>query len=226
MATLEQINDTEKLIREQETTLHPDLKIYLSKDKLFGALQHPLVYDTLYMGDDYGNQRLNLFYKDIKAQADRFLKEKKYGSYIFRHERPWRFRIFSTVHQKLNNEDYWGVLFQLWIDSENIWQELDLWIELLKSDRAGKKKYFMDEDDKEKYKALPKKLTVYRGHRKHNKDGLSWTLSKEKARWFADKRGQTKDEETNGRVSQKIINKSEIFAYTDRREEKEIILLP
>ncbi len=226
MATLEQINETEKLIRKQETTLHPDLKIYLSKGKRFDALQHPLVYDPLYMGDDYGNQRLNLYYKDGKAQIDKFWKEKKYCHYIFSHQTPWRVRIFHTIQQKLNNENYWGMLFELWIDSENIWQDLYLWTELLKSNRRGKDKHFIDQED-ETYKALPKKLIVYRGHRRHNKDGLSWTTSKKKANWFAfsyRERGEKKNK--RGRVSQKIINKSEIFGYTDRRDEKEIILLP
>ena len=52
-----------------------------------------------------------------------------------------------------------------------------------------------------------------------NKSGYSYTLNKEKAKWFANRFGN------NGLVETRTINKSDVFAYTNQRGENEIIIL-
>jgi len=81
--------------------------------------------------------------------------------------------------------------------------------------------FFMTHAERETLKRLPNKVWVHRGG--GDKDGLSWTLSKEKAIWF-----QKRNEHFTGQPMElfsKQIHKNRIFAFLDGRKEKEIILL-
>ena len=69
------------------------------------------------------------------------------------------------------------------------------------------------------YSTFPDKLTIYRGV-KEPKLGMSWTLSKSKAEWFATRFSDT------GYLFKATANKSDILCYTDNRGEKEIIINP
>ena len=79
----------------------------------------------------------------------------------------------------------------------------------------------MQENDKEEFNKLPNEITVYRGLTTFNSDNikaLSWTLDENKAKWFATRFSQ------NGKVYKANINKKDVFAYINLRNEKEIIL--
>ena len=78
----------------------------------------------------------------------------------------------------------------------------------------------MNEEDRRFLKLLPKEIIIYRGYIKNkNKSGYSYTLNKEKAKWFANRFGN------NGLVETRTINKSDVFDYTNQRGENEIIIL-
>jgi hypothetical protein len=62
---------------------------------------------------------------------------------------------------------------------------------------------------------LPESVTVYRGG---DPDGLSWTLSRKVAEWFA--------EGSNTEVHQRVIHRDSILFYSNDREEQEIIFDP
>ena len=81
--------------------------------------------------------------------------------------------------------------------------------------------FFMTHAERETLRRLPNKVWVYRGG--SDKDGLSWSLSKEKANWF-----KMRNEHFTGQpmeVFSKQVHKNRIFAFLDGRGEKEIILL-
>ena len=67
-------------------------------------------------------------------------------------------------------------------------------------------------------------MTIFRGYGFHNSHGWSWTISREKAEWF----GNRFAKELGGipRVATGKIKKSDIIAYFDGREEKEIVCDP
>ena len=63
----------------------------------------------------------------------------------------------------------------------------DEWVEVL-TDRNPRSRHwhFMSEADRKVYDELPDMVTIYRGvDVGGNPDGLSWTLDKERAEWFA-----------------------------------------
>jgi len=90
---------------------------------------------------------------------------------------------------------------------------------------AAKLSLEMRRKDRKFFEGLPKTLTIYRGYQHgihRHKMGLSWTLSKEKAVWFAYRRPE------NGKpmVALGRCRKADVFCYTNGREEDEIIIDP
>ena len=68
---------------------------------------------------------------------------------------------------------------------------------------------------------LPNAFKIYRGCIEGlNEGGLSWTLDKSRAEFFANRFGK------HGIVKQRTINKPEIIAYLNGRSEQEIIIRP
>ena len=208
----------QELLSKQEE-LHQDLVPFLDtkNSKMFPTLRHPLVYSIPY--SPAMNALLNKRYEVLSEQVKKLLKEKNYFSYIFQHERPYRFQALLDVITLLDDKEYWDLVSDVWVDSENIWQNLKAWKKILKQ-RKETKHFFMDEDDKKDFDNLPDKLIVYRGYTiGKNEKGLSYTTDENKAKWIAKRFSKS------GAVTSRYIDKKDVFAYTNRRCENEIILL-
>jgi len=109
------------------------------------------------------------------------------------------------------------VFGEIWIDSEGIHNNLYVWKRCFKYIKDNKI-IIMDDEDKKIYDNLPDEVTIYRGS--VYEDGISWTLSKEKAEWFRDR-----FDEKDSKVFEKTIQKKDIIAYFNGRDEQEIIFL-
>jgi hypothetical protein len=198
--------------------LHEDLLPYLELGKPFDMLRHPLYYSVPYLKGM--NDMINEQYVARKKYVAKLLVEKKYYEFIFMHEKPCRLDSFLSVCKLLQPSDYWDILRDIWTNSENIWQNKDVWARLLNA-KIPDRHLFMESDDAEYLAKLPNQIIVYRGCIEgRNEDGMSWTIKKEIAtrmskRYFA----------KNGIVITKVINKTEVFAYLSSRNEHEIILL-
>lgn len=198
--------------------LHPELKerLIVRKDLGMPGIYHPLYYSIPHAPEL--NHLANLQFEMKKKALAEYKQKKKWSSYIFIYERPYRIQAFMEIMSELDDQKYWTLLGEVWADSENIWQNLEAWTELLSSRRAGRE-HFMDEQEREAFAKLPEKLVVYRGY-EHGKNrvGLSWTLSAEKAAWFSKRYNR------NGKVRTRTIKKSDVFAYLTGRGEDEIVL--
>ena len=198
--------------------LNADLIPYLEKGSArnFAMLRHPLVYSVPY--SPAMNAYINKQY-EVKSKALKdYLSARKFDSYIFLHERAHRLMAYFNIRYDITDLKVKGdIVNSIWTDSENIWQNLKVWKVVLKE--KGVKENFMSEEDKAFFNSLPDQITIYRGHQSKNAKGLSYTLDKDKALWFANRfKG-------NGTVKEIIIDKKKVFAYTNERDEKEIIVL-
>lgn len=207
-----------KEILQNKEELNPELKEHVSRSEMgLYMLRHPLVYSVPY--SEIENHWINKHYQHKKAQIKAALKEKDYNLFVFTHERPYRLAAFSVIDNLLSNEQYWKLLGELWVDSENIWQNKSMWKEYLKSDRPERRK-IMSDKELAHLLSLPDTFTVYRGYLpRKNKNGLSWTLDKKKAEWFANRFSQ------KGLVAQRVVKNSDCIAYFSGKGESEILLL-
>lgn len=202
--------------------LDPELQEYLQDDVLLGQiLTHPLVYSVPYV--DVFNSHLNKLFKRKKEMIKAALEKNNYSDFIHLHERGWRLDAFLEIAEFLRGKEYWELLSNIWVDSENIGQNMSKWIKVLSAEKPYKRN-FMNSYERKELEKLPETLKVWRGYKPginslHPKNGLSWTLDLGIARWFAERYG------TDGKITSRTIIKKEIFALLLRRNEKEVILL-
>jgi hypothetical protein len=211
-----EINETiQRLLAETNEPLHQDLVPYLEKDGALGPqLRHPLVYQVPL----FSNGRANAYYLQKKSDLIDAVLHRKYSRIIFLHERPYRLQAFLSMVNDLPDEKYWSLLASIWTDTENAWQNLEQWRELFNSDRPQRER-LMDRDEILALSSLPDTVKIYRGCQKGiNEDGISWTLKRDKAEWFATRLDK------DGVVLEKEIQKKDIIAVFTNRNEFEVIV--
>jgi hypothetical protein len=134
-----------------------------------------------------------------------------------------RISVFDFVKHSLGTKDYSNILGDIWQLTEFPHQYgMRKLVALFKRTSP---RFLMDENDFKVWQALPQEIRVFRGVQKICRKpakvrGLSWTMSLEKAKWFANRW------KNKGKVWQADIYKDDCFAYFDGRKEKEIVLNP
>jgi len=118
----------------------------------------------------------------------------------------------------LSEQEYINVVKDWYTQTEIVYQNLQLWIDTFKSIKNTK--LLMDYDELNYFNNLPKKIVIYRGG--VSKRGISWTLNKDIAEWFANRfRAINK----GGQLFEKKVYKNDCIAYFNDREEEEIIYI-
>jgi hypothetical protein len=123
-----------------------------------------------------------------------------------------------TIYQQLDDHQYWELLADIWTGSGNIWQSRPIWKSLWNSERAMKPAA-MCESERLHFDALPNVMTVYRGQPKRNARGMSWSLVRETAEWFAGRWQVFGD----GWLLTATVKRADVHAFKDVRSEREII---
>lgn len=202
------------MVEEMNEPLHPDLLPYFEEEGALGPqLRHPLVYQVPF----FTNGMANAYYKQKVKAIEDALAKKNYNTVVYLHERPYRIQAFLDVMESMEDADYWKLLSSIWTDTENSWQNFQMWNALLRSPRPERHN-LMDEEELNHLASLPNEVVVYRGCVAGvNENGLSWTLDKTKAEFFANRFSK------NGIVLEKTINKDEIVAVFLGRNESEVI---
>ena len=134
--------------------------------------------------------------------------------------KPYRMLYLSLAFPYLIKKERSEIMHEVWISVENINCNINVsQMEILKMLRKCNPKYLMGQDNFKVYENLPDTFTVYRGLQENaQEDGLSWTLSKDVAEWFASRF------ENDGEIIERKIYKSEVIAYFNDRDEEEIVL--
>jgi hypothetical protein len=194
--------------------LHPELIPYLEQSDMgWAMLRHPLVYQVPF----FSNGSANAYYEQKKNAVEKAIEDKNYKQFVWLFERPYRVEAFIKIADKLSDTDYWRLLSDVWIDTENQYAYLKQWKKLLASKRPNRH-YMMTEEEDNILRALAQEVTIYRGCQKGiNEDGLSWTLDKGKAKFFANRFGK------KGIILERTVSKNDIVAVLTGRGEAEVI---
>lgn len=197
--------------------LDQDLVNHVYGDDTFGfVVHHPLIVSFGIVPVE----QINLAYRHKANAVQRALEDRDLALYVFLHERPYRLDALLEIDKYAGEEAYWTLVGDVWTDSENTWQNLDVWEEIFSNPNA---RMMMNAEERERFEALPEMITIYRGcWRGVNESGLSWSLSRERAEWFS-KRMAGEDEQPI--VLEKTICKNDVIALIDRRGEEEILVL-
>lgn len=100
-----------------------------------------------------------------------------------------RFQKFLEIKDQLNDKDYWKVLSDAYIGSDNLFRFSDDIKEAFIEEREFRTK-LMRRKDLKHFNDLPEVVTIYRGMTveefQSGNFGVSWTLSRKVAEFFAD----------------------------------------
>lgn len=201
------------LIKATAEPLHSDLLPYLEDGVLGKQLRHPLVYQVPL----WANGHANAYYEQKSKAVEKAIEDKNFKQFVWLFERPYRVEAFIKIADKLSDTDYWRLLSDVWIDTENQYAYLKEWKKLLASKRSSRH-YMMTEEEDNTLRALPELVNIYRGCQKGiNQDGLSWSLDKSKAKFFANRFGK------KGIILERKVSKNDIVAVLTGRGESEVI---
>jgi hypothetical protein len=148
-------------------------------------------------------------------------------SYVFLHERPYRLEAMQNLFFQGvdwgSKENFWKLVASVWVDSENIWQNIEAWSEIF-GFYGDEARAMMNEEELAEFQQLPMEFTVYRGTTRNEETeetgALSWTLDRDIAVWFSKRFSKA------GKVLERKVRKEDVVALITRRSEKEIILFP
>jgi hypothetical protein len=209
-------------LMERQEDLNSDLIRHITEGPLGQMIHHPLIIEIAY------NPKMNAFinarYRHKLAAIESAKAAGQFYSIIFMHERPYRLEALKSLAPQMSDAEYWNCVGGVWVDSENIWQNLNEWRNVWESKRSAKFNC-MDEEEREVFAALPNTIKVYRGvHGKgcnmplYRRNGLSWTTSYDTAEWFS-----KRHKETRQKILMGTVDKKDVHAYFSGRNENEIV---
>jgi len=225
---VEQLKRLQAMIERQED-LDPELEYFLEEDGPLGspAIRHPLVYSVLH--SPQLNAMVNESLRAKREACALSMKEQNWHRYVYLHERPHRLDAFLELVVlnafKDDPDNYWRLLGDIWTDSENIWQQEDVWRRLLTDDIPGRHHMMTADEQEELAECFEDVIPVYRGYSRPDRlSGMSWTTNSVVAKFFA-----RRFSEINGDrrfVAHGEVRKSDVLAYFTGRSEHEIVVDP
>ena len=161
--------------------------------------------------------------KNWQAQMERQIDESHNAHFVYYLlNDSYRLMFLNDVAKFLSTEEFSDLLGDAWVTSE--YANLDANVskqQLLKLFKSADKSKLMSEDELETFEDLDDEIVVYRGVgslNKNNIKALSWTTSFGKAKWFSERYGK------GGKIYTATINKENVLAYFDRKNEDEVIV--
>jgi len=201
--------------------LAPELQEYIEDlGQLGEGLRHPLVFMVPY--SEIFSKQANALFKQKTKHIQKALKSNDWERVMGLHERPYRLWAFSQFSKFMEPEKYWTILKSIWIDTEFPMVEKDLWLSMFTAQVKQKRK-LMNGSERRTLQSLPDIVSIYRGYNGSRQGtlGLSWTLSKDKAVWFANRFG-----EDDPFIAIATCKREVIIAYFHARGEQEIVIDP
>lgn len=150
-----------------------------------------------------------------QALAAEKLETGDWLGFVLVHPRPLRLKAFVQIADRMKDDAaYWSILSTVWTDAECPGTNKPIWVSLFSADRPGREN-LMTSEERGTLESLPDSIQIFRGCLPAYRSGLSWTLNREKAAWFARR--------IRGKVYSHRILKTGVLAYFNERDEAEIL---
>lgn len=198
--------------------LHPDLQdyVYEDEDESGPRLFHSLVIQAPLWAPNLANRQYEL---GLRNNA-KCLDEDDWFGYVFGHTRPFRLDALTFIRNRMPVAEWWLLAKSVWTDSENIFQTAEEWLDIFEHEDAST---MMSAEERTRLNALPETVTIYRGAvRGLNEAGLSYSLSRDRAAWFA-RRGASRGQPVVIKIA---VARILVVALFETRNEDELIVLP
>lgn len=223
MSAESQLAALEELMGKQEE-LDPELAAYVDPDGPLGPiLRHPLCYNI--SQHPAWNAMMNETLRQKRAALQRAITGRHWRTVVFLHERPYRIDAFTNYCWRMGDRSYWSLLGSIYTDTENLWQNYDLWVDCLQADRRYRSHLMSPEDRVALRKDHDAVITVHRGWSEGGTGahGLSWTTNSVVAKYFARRLAAKGDRQF---IATGQVKKRDVLGFFDSRSEQEILVLP
>lgn len=210
-------SDPNELLNKVEDLCQELQEYYEEMKGGWPCVRHPLLFNVPHFPQM--NALLNYQLAYLKGRVEDLKKEKKFDQFIWMHQRPYRFEALQAIEDQIPRREFWPLFGSLWTDSENLWQQR-LYLDAVLRTRDPLSRMMMRIQDRRRLAELPETLSVCRGHQRYNKEGFSWTLDIDRAKWFATRYGQ------KGSVTYGQVHKGNVVALLGNRGEDEVVCLP
>lgn len=224
------------LLKVQED-LDPELEEHVYQDGAMGpCIKHPLVFSIVH--HPQLNAMVNAQLRAKKEAVARAEEKGDWHQFVWLHERPYRLDALLVAKDALASEPeaFWGLAGEVWVDSENIWQNMDEWRDVFETPawiRPPVRQHFMSEEDRQTMQLPTNKggvenvVTVYRGFcHEDASDGFSWSLREDTALFFARRAVWRSGEENKPLIATGTVSKRDVIGLMTGRGEFEIVVLP
>lgn len=124
--------------------------------------------------------------------------------------------IYLKEQGNLSDERYWELMRTVWILCGTV-ENADTFRKLMQSKRR-QRHYFSTPEEAKKFREMPDSFEAYRATSDRADKGLSWTISKEYAMYY-------KETFNKSLILTGEFYKKDVFAYIERNNEYEIIIL-
>jgi len=140
------------------------IEIPISAIEELASLPNPLLYDQAYTA----------------------IANRDWGMYFisFPSEDNTRLQAFVRLAEFLDDREYWDSVRNIWTGSELLSDDGNVWRKILMA--RGNRHLLLTPHNRRVLAKLPNEVTIYRGFSVRYRDGLSWTLSRRTAEFFAE----------------------------------------
>lgn len=136
-----------------------------------------------------------------------------------------RMRALWNMARLFEEKEYWIAVADVWVLNESLFQDMeileDIWtgcgIHSVKN-----RHLVMDAEERKFLAALSDEISVWRGCVEANINGWSWTLDRERARFFAERFAP----DGKPLIVEAKVRKRDVLAYFPRRGEEELVVHP
>jgi hypothetical protein len=186
-------------------------------------LNHPLL--SVEIEDFDKCQAIHYAVDEATDSLEEALEASDWRGVIYRHDERYRLRAFCEYAHLLSERDYWGILGDLYREYQtertlsDAFPEVLLFHHLLQSQRPHRE-FLMTEEDRALFARLPSSFTVYRGFASGDGSGISWTLDRRVAVFFAHLEWERSDGRCTPMVLTAVVpNKCRAIAFFTKETE-------
>lgn len=205
----------------REEPLDRKLERYLEDSPVGPFLRHPF-----YVGrcDPKRAAWVHAAIENRKRIVGELAVKEDWHGVVFTYENAFRLEAFLEYCPAFDDQTFWTVLGDVWTKQEQLWPNRKVFLQLFQSARPSRE-HLMTPEERSALEALPAEVPVFRGFIGVRGKGLSWTLDRASAEWFA-RRFEALEHLGQPRVKEGVVRKQDILAYFGRRKEMEIVIDP
>lgn len=126
----------------------------------------------------------NLSHPGLVAFRAELAEAKDWPHYLSTFPKPYLLNAFVGIMDKMQPEQYWSCLGNIWVMAEGAGFNKSTWLALFNAEISGRH-MLMEPGDHAAFEKLPEKVLIFRGAPEKYARGMSWTTDRERAVWFS-----------------------------------------